>query len=192
MKKHLGLLLILIGAPLEGAAAADSIYCPQNSGYINTGMTIDQVISACGQPTSVTQSKQAAVQRFAVTQLIYTNLDKGAMYSGYNSTYQIWSLPSGSTQMQMQVNVMNNKVSSISINGNNSNASTLCKGQSIQIGSDPNEVYSACGSPTQVNQTYIEQPVPGNPKPQTWVYNGGPYQPSITLTFINGILQSIN
>lgn len=180
-------LLLLASFP----ALADGFYCPTNHGYINIGMNSNQVLSACGQPSSVDQSNQPLVQQVPVTELIYTNLDKGAVYSGLNSTYQMWSLPSGTTETQLKVSIVNNQVSSVEINGSNENAMSVCGGVAIQVGDPADNVYTACGNPNLVNQTYIKRPIKSNVKPEIWTYNV-PYQSSFRLTFLNGILQSID
>jgi len=179
---------------LTAAHANDSVYCPGNNGYINTGMTMEQVVSACGQPTSIEQSKQAAVKRVPVTQLIYTNTQRGAVYTGYDITYQMWSLPSGTNQLSVEVDIVNDKVSAIKMNGSSANATNVCGdgGNSVQIGSSADDVYSACGAPSAVNQTYTNQTLPSTSKPIVWSYNFGEYQRSLHLTFLDGILQSIN
>jgi hypothetical protein len=171
--------------------AANTIYCPENHGYINVGMTADQVLSSCGQPTSIEKSNQGMVQKIPVTQLIYTNLDQGAVYSGLNSTYQMWSLPSGTTQLSLEVSIMDNKVSGIQVNGGSSNAMTLCGGNPIQIGDPADNVFSACGDPSSTNQTYITRNIQTKVKPEIWTYQSQS-QSSFSLTFVNGVLQSIN
>lgn len=172
--------------------AADSMYCPQNRGYINLGMTQDQVILACGQPSYKKQASNAVTQRVPVTQLIYTTLNRGAVFQGYNPVYQMWSLPSGSTGTSVQVDITNNKISSIKINGSSNNAMSLCGGTGIQLDDDMSAVYSACGAPDLVNHTYIDKPVPSDQKPEVWVYQVNQYQPPFTLTFVNGALQNID
>ena len=183
-----GIALIL---PMS-AHAVDSFYCPENHGYIHLGMTDEQVMSACGQPSDIQQSKQSATIKVPVTQLIYTVLNQGAVYEGLDSTYQMWSLPSGSKGVTLQVNIMGDKVTGISMNGSSSNAMSVCGDTPIQIGDSVDAVYSACGSPSTSNQTYINQDIPGKAKPVVWTYSMGPYQASFHLTFLNGILQSIN
>jgi len=187
--KLLPIITLFISLP---AIAANSFYCPGNHGYINIGMNTDQVIAACGNPSNIEQSKQALMQKIPVTELIYTNLNKGAVYSGLNSTYQMWSIPSGTTQVNLQVNVINNQVSSVQVNGQGGDAMSVCGGNPIQVGDSADSVYSACGSPTMVNQTYIKRSVEGNIKPVVWIYQLSPYQPSFRLTFLNGVLQSID
>ena len=173
-------------------SADNSFYCPGNHAYINLGMSISDVVSACGQPSDKQQSTQPAMVRVPVTQLIYTTLDSGAVYDGLNSTYQMWSLPSGSKGVTLQVNIMDNKVTAVNINGSSNNASTVCSGNTVQIGDLVDSVYSACGAPTTINQTYLNQAVPGKAKPEIWTYGNDPYQPPFHLTFLNGILQSID
>ena len=46
--------------------ADQSYYCPQNHGYINLGMTPDQVMAACGQPISQQDSKDPVYQKIPV------------------------------------------------------------------------------------------------------------------------------
>ncbi len=172
---------------------AQSVYCPQHTGYINTGMTTAEVINACGQPLSKQTPKTPVMQRIPVQELIYTALNTGSIYPGLNSAfYNQWSLPSGTTGINLQVDLVNGKVNGVKINGSSANAVSLCGGMSVQVGDDANKIYSACGSPTMVNNTYINQPIQSNTKPEVWIYQMSPYQPPLSLTFVNGKLQSIN
>lgn len=184
-------LMILFSAL---ANAGTSFYCPQNHAYINAGMTQDQVIRACGQPTTRQTADQPVVQQVPVVQLVYSTLNQGPpmdFYPGIAPLYNMWSLPSGSVGINLQVNLINNRVAGISVNQANTNATNVCSGGSFQIGDDISTVYRACGGPNMVNNTYMNKPVPKSQNPQVWIYSFQ-YQPSITLTFVNGILQSIN
>ncbi|MDP3704927.1 MAG: DUF2845 domain-containing protein [Legionellaceae bacterium] len=176
------------------AHSASSFYCPQRHAYINVGMTQAQVTSACGQPTSVRASSTAVVQQIPVTQLIYTTLNQGAIsyYPGLDSTYSMWSLASGSHGSSVEVNLINNQITSMKINGSGINALSVCENGSVQIGDDITKVFNACGAPSNINKTYINKSVPESAHPQVWFYTVDQYQPTISLTFINGILQSIN
>ena len=69
---------------------------------------------------------------------------------------------------------------------------SICQGMSVQIGEDVDKVYSSCGTPSAVNETFINQPVPSATKPEVWIYQVDKFQPPISLTFVNGELQSIN
>lgn len=180
-------LTSLVFSLLPFSLVADqSLYCPQNHGYINVGMTSAQVISACGQPISKQDSNQPLLQKIPVQQLIYNNKGTG---SGF---YGVWNVPTGNGGAQLEVDVVNNKVKSIKLNGGDTNAMSICGGRSIQAGDPVGKVYGACGSPSLVNNTFINQMVPTPQKPQIWIYQPGQYQPTVSLTFIDGKLQSIN
>jgi hypothetical protein len=190
MKRHI--IAVNLFVLTFSAFGADSFYCAQQHGYINIGMTQDQVISACGIPVLKRSSNTVVYEKIPVTQLIYTTLNQGGAFDGINNIYQRWSLPSGSQGTSLQINVINQKVDSMTINGGSSNAVSLCQGVSIEKGDLIGKVYSVCGTPSLVNQTYINQPVPKALKPEIWIYQVNPYQPSFSLTFINGTLQSID
>ena len=173
----------------------NSFYCPQKQGYINIGMTNSQVLELCGQPIGKEDSSEFQItEKVPVTQLIYTTLNQGAIYgySGLTSYYNMWSLPSGSTGTSLRVSVVDNQVKAVDINGSNTNTMTLCGGATIQVGDDINKVYSACGTPSLVNNTFVTQLIPKNKHPEVWIYQIDQYQPTIHLTFIDGKLQSID
>ena len=173
--------------------AADSFYCPQNHQYINVGMSQAQVLQACGEPSSKKSGANTVTQQIPVVQLIYSNLNSGAVdyYPGVNPIYRQWSLPSGSQGVTIQVNVIENKIASIALNQQSTNAVSACQGGSFQVGDDISAVTNACGSPSIVNNSYINKSVPKEMQPEIWNYNNLPYQPGVTLTFIQGVLQFI-
>jgi hypothetical protein len=188
------ILLTLSVSLLPFAAdAAQSIYCPQNAGYINVGMTESEVIGACGQPLSKQKPMTPIMQKVPAKQLIYTALNTGSVYPGLNATYyQQWSMPSGTSGINLNIQIINNKVSGVSINGSSTNAMSVCSGVSIVAGDSVNKVYSACGSPSMVNNTFINQLLPPESTSEVWVYQVDQYQAPISLTFVDGKLQSIN
>ncbi|BCA96324.1 hypothetical protein TUM19329_26850 [Legionella antarctica] len=177
--------LVLLCMPLS-LLADNSFYCPQNHAYINVGMSANEVIAACGQPLSQQDSNQPIVQRIPVQQLIYNNQGTG------NAFFGVWNVPTGSGGTQLQVDVVNNRIKAIKVNGSDSNAFSICNGASIEIGDQVGKVYGSCGSPSVVNSTFINQIVPTATKPQIWIYQPGQYQPTVSLTFVDGKLQSIN
>ncbi len=166
--------------------ADQAYYCPQNHQYINIGMTPNQVIAACGQPISQQNSQQPVFQKVPVQQLFYNNVGTS---SGF---YGVWNLKTGNSGAQLQIDILNNKVQAIKLNGSSSNAASICKGANIQVGDPAGKVFSACGSPSITNSTYTNVPILSAQKPVIWIYQPGQYQPSISLTFIDGKLQSIN
>lgn len=181
-------ILSIVSTPL----CADTFYCKQKNAYINIGMTQDMVTAACGVPLSKHISERPATKRVPVTQLIYNTLNQGAVYPGLNSIYEQWSLPSGSTGTTLEISLIDNKVSDVKINGSNSNAVSLCGGINIEVGAPDTQVYQACGNPSMVNNTYINEPVPSSTKPEVWVYQVDQFQSPFSLTFVNGKLESID
>lgn len=180
------------------ALALTQLYCPQNSGYINIGMTQAQVITACGQPLTKQRTNAPVTQKVPVKQLIYNTLNSGAYYPGQSAAYYgdssgaQWSLPSGTAGISLEVDIINNKVSDVRINGSSTNAMSICGGVNVQIGDNINQVLNACGSPTMTNNSFVNQVVPSNNPPEVWIYQVNQYQTPNSLTFVNGKLQSIN
>lgn len=177
--------LVLFYIPLC-AQADQSFYCPQKHGYINIGMSTDQVIAACGQPLSQQESNKPILQKIPVTQLIFNNQGADTAF------YGVWNIPTGSAGTGLKINIVDQRVKSMEVTGAGSNATSLCQGQSIQIGDPAAKVYSACGGPSAINQTFIYQAVKTENKPQVWIYQLGQYQSTLSLTFVDGKLQSIN
>ena len=188
-KLVLGVIVLFVSAI---SYAGQKLYCPENAKYIKIGMTTQQIIAACGPPLSKKKSGTAVTKRVPVQQLIYTSLNSGVPWGGTNNLYQQWSLPTGPEGINLQVNVQNNKVRSIQFNGNDSNALSVCNGGSFQVGDSVSQVYQSCGTPTTVNQSFVNEPVPTTQDPELWVYQVDRYQPPFTLTIINGKLESIN
>lgn len=178
----------------QPSSPTGSVYCPSGHAFIHIGMPENEIISACGQPASRTQSNKQPTREVPVKQLIYTTLGSSNPYPGLQSAiYDQWSLPSGpDDSFTLQVNIVNHKVSSISLNGTHNNAMSICGGSSIRVGDDESEIYSQCGSPNATNHTYINQQIPSNTKPEIWIYQVDQYQPPIRLTFVNGSLESID
>ena len=182
-----GLLLLCTECMAQG------VYCPQNARFISVGMTQEEVIAACGQPLSKIESNMPATQKIPVQELIYTALNTGSVYPGLNAAYYTqWSLPSGSSGINLKIDIINDKVTGVTVNGTSTNSMSMCGGSGIQSGDSVTKVYNACGTPTIINQSYINQVIPSKGKPVLWVYQLNQYQSPISLTFIDGKLQSIN
>ncbi|MCX7116990.1 MAG: DUF2845 domain-containing protein [Legionellales bacterium] len=193
MRTQILIALSILLFPLV-PAIADPTYCPQHAGYIDVGMSEDEVINACGQPLSKERSKHTATQKVPVQQLLYNSINPGSVYPGLNAAfYTQWSLASASPSagVSLEVDVVNNKVKAFQVNGSSTNSITVCQGSSIQMGDNVSNVYNSCGTPTTINSTYINEAIPGDPKTEIWIYQNAQYQPPMSLTFVNGTLQSI-
>ena len=200
MLMNLVKILLLSGSACIAVAAPQSVFCPQKSGYINIGMTTNQVIAACGQPISQQKSDQPAMEQIPVKQVFFNNQGQSTAF------YGVWAIPGGFANsgafepfnantggggVQLQVDITNDAVRAVKVNGADTNAFSICGGVNINVGDPASKVYNACGSPTLVNTTYINVPIPGGQKPIIWIYQMGQYEKPISLTFVNGQLISI-
>lgn len=188
--KHIFILSLYLMAPF-GFAEQKPFYCPQKHGYVRIGMTESEALAACGQPTSKEKSKQAAVEQVPVTQLIYTTLNPNPVYRGYKLVYRMWSLPIGSQGSSLEVDIIDKKITAIRLNGENINASSVCDNRSFAVGDVADMVFTACGNPSHVNNTFVNRKIDSKNKPVTWIYNADPYQPTFRLIFLDGTLRAI-
>ena len=174
------------------AYAGNNVYCPHTHGYIHVGMNIAEVLAECGKPTVIREGNNAVVERVPMTQFFFTNLNRGAVFQGYDAVYSMFSLPTGSVGSTVEVDVVNNKIHTMLVNNSAVNVLSVCGGPGIQVGDSIDDVLSACGRPSLTNNSYVVTPVTNDAHPQVWVYEIDSYQPTINLTFVNGLLQSIN
>lgn len=170
------------------------MYCAKGQAYIKPGMTEQQITSACGQPLSKHKGAGRATRKVRVTQLIYTWLNSNIVDQGggIKNIYTTFSLPQAPTSLTLHVDIMNGKIVSIQTSGTAPNQMTVCNGDSFQVGEPEGAVRQACGDPSIVNHTYVNQPIPSDEKPEIWVYKPGQYQPAFSLTIVNGKLESIH
>ena len=174
-------------------ALGQQLYCPQHAAYIDVGMSAAEVISACGAPLAKQETDAPVMQQVPSQQLIYTTINAGSVYPGLDSAfYNQWSLPSGTSGVGLEINIINGKVNAVLIGGTNTNALSICHGISVQVGDSVAKIYSACGQPTMVNNSYVNEPIPSDKSPELWIYQFDQYQAPISLTFVNDTLQSIN
>jgi hypothetical protein len=192
-RKTASILLCIAGFLACNTSFAEQapFYCPQKHGYIRIGMTEAQVLSLCGTPRSKETSKSSAVKQVEVTQFVYSTLNPEPVFRGYELIYNTWSLPVGSNGNNLEVSVIDGKIHSIQFNGSDTNASSVCGNRSFAVGDLADTALSACGNPSMVNKTFINQSIPSKTKPVTWTYYTDQYQPTFKLIFLDGTLQAI-
>jgi outer membrane protein assembly factor BamE (lipoprotein component of BamABCDE complex) len=162
-----------------------STYCPIQGGYIKVGMTIPQVMAACGKPIDVQKSRTFATRNVAIQQLIYRI---GESTGGRGNVV----FPTDTNSGNLMFTISANKVESISLNGVDTKGTTMCPDTALQVGSSAQDVIDACGQPSIVNNSY-KQISEGSQQIQQeiWTVSTGDYSPKLTLTFQNGILEKI-
>lgn len=191
MKRALWIISLI--SPL--CFADSSVYCPAGAQSIQVGASIDQVIQACGQPISQQVSNDPITQQIPMTQLLYNSVKVSAPFqfrAGLSNIYNTYTLPTNQNAVRFEVDVVNNQVYAIRMNGTGTNGLSICGGVQIQKGDPVGKVYGACGNPDSINQSFIDQPIQTQSKPQKWVYQFSPYQPAVTFTVVDGKLQAIN
>lgn len=185
MKLTKTVLAFIFAAPMA-VFGAESFYCPENHAYISIGMSQQDVVSACGEPLSKKQSDRPVTQKIPITQLVFNNTGTKTAF------YGVWNIRTGSGGTRIEIDIVNNKVVAVRVNSEDSNAFSICGGTSINVGDPAGKVYSACGSPAITNNTFVYQPIPGDNKTEIWSYQASQYQQPVSLTFVNGKLQSID
>lgn len=157
-----------------------AFFCPTNFNQIDFGMTVDQVIQACGKPTD---QKESVKQNDNVPQEWTYYVAQTVNMGGSNQN----------AQGTLKTNVAfdsKGKAINISVNGIGVGASSIC-GTNIQLGDDKDRIKAACGDPSFVNKS---APSAANPAtaPQDikiveLIYANG--NPAATLVFENGLLK---
>ncbi|WP_367605933.1 DUF2845 domain-containing protein [Legionella sp. W05-934-2] len=185
--KYFLLISGLLAINLSIGFAGTNYFCPGKNQTISVGMSEDQVAASCGQPLSKQQSQSAATEKVPVQQLIYNQA------GGSKAFYGVWQIPTGNNHgTSLVVSVMDNKIVDIQMDGGSVNANSICDGGSFSVGDPVSMVYTACGNPSNMNNTFIRKPLPGIKKPETWIYQFGQYQPPLQLKFQGGKLIEIN
>lgn len=183
-----------LGLGLIHTALADPFYCTQNNQYINVGMTIPEVLQACGKPQEVKTSKKMGTTRIMMTQMVFTiatNITRvysGTVTPGIQSG--AFNVNTGPTATAV-VNVVDGKIKSISLNGTNTESISLCGGSPFGVGDDAQLSVDSCGDPSSINDTYMTVSTGQPVQIESWKYQPDNYQPPFTLIFADGVLNKI-
>jgi hypothetical protein len=204
-------LSIVIASCLSGtlyAKAIDGFFCPQSNTNVRNGMSIDDVLQACGKPQAQSDPDQQITKNVPVTRINYNNLNRGPLYFWkLDNVYSLFSQPSGGQTNRLAVLVVDGKIKSLILNGAEVKTTDACSqiggtsygtgasspspDATLSVGDSASNVLNYCGSADLEEQSYMPVPVPKNEQPQQWTYKVDQYHPAYTLTFVKGILQSI-
>ena len=153
-----------------------AVFCPTNFNQINAGDTMAAVSAVCGTPDKQETKDQAAASPQEWTYFIPQTVSLSANQLGQ-----------GTLKTTVDFD-QNGKVINISVNGIGVGATTICNGQTIQLGATNDSVKAACGQPSFMSN---EQPGTIQPtatkKITTFYYNSS--NPPQTLIFSDGKLQ---
>lgn len=153
---------------------AQTYLCPNTYKYVNVGFTLAQVKQLCGEPTSQSKKRRPTVEM------------KDAEQWGY-----LIKRPKQITAPQQTLTVAfeNDKVASLTLNGQRWNSTAAC-GNPVSVGDTKPTVRGACGAPYFINSGQ-QQVVTGIQNVVVWEYDYGPYKPKAIFTFQNDKLTSI-
>lgn len=169
--------IFLLLTPLYSYA----FFCPNNFNQIDFGFSEDQVMSACGSPSS-TQSEVEPVpvpQEWNYYMQQPSTNYMGTVTGPYNTQM---NNQSGTIKTQITFDA-NGKVININVNGVTAGNTGMCT-PPIQLGDDMAKVKSACGSPAIVSKPNADSNQPGK-KMDTFVYTGNQ---TVKLIFEDGKL----
>lgn len=148
-----------------------AFFCPTNFKQIEMGMTLDQVSSTCGKPTSI---KEVTKENDNVPQEWVYFVPQNVGVSAFQQTQ-------GTLKTSVAFDA-DGKAVNISVNGLGVGSSTICGGQQIQLGDSRDTIAKACGDPSFKNKAENNNP----PTKETHVtYDSNP---PMTLIFRNGLL----
>ncbi len=148
-----------------------AFFCPTNFNQIEMGMTLDQVSSTCGKPTSI---KEVTKENDNVPQEWVYFVPQSVGVSAFQQTQ-------GTLKTSIAFDA-DGKAVNISVNGLGVGSSTICGGQQIQLGDTRDTIGKACGDPGFKNKAENNNP----PTKETHVtYDTNP---PMTLIFRNGLL----
>jgi hypothetical protein len=165
------------------AIYADNVYyCANSSQSVSVGESLQQVFSACGAPTTTSNTEQLVpATNIAAQQWVYTNgiasITTQGIVPAPNSSTVIFTIDNGVvTQVQHSGATMLGNIGCNLV-------------QSLGVNSTAAAVHLTCGNPTYIQAVPKANSITHNIT--TWTYNHGPYQPQIIFTFTDGSLSNI-
>ena len=165
--------------------AFSTTYCAHGGGFLKIGMNLNEVRTLCGPPLSQVKRKISDYRNIQVQQLFYTLRHSSQRRNAFNNTNQT------EQKINLQVNVISNKVLSLSLNNTATQGVSICPGGLIQVGSALSSVLNACGSPNYVNTSFKKIRQGGVVKQEVWTIKATEYDEHLTLTFKDGQLTTI-
>lgn len=162
-----------------------------SNGWIEQGMSQDDVIAACGQPSSTAQIQKDN-----------NNLDSTQYWSYQAQSLQLQPqssfpapTPYNSRKMNTSTNtfvveINNNIVTSVAVNGNLVSSGNCPEGGSVRVGDSVNQVTASCGAATQTSYQY-QKDTSALPPVTQWTYQlpGGQ---SLNIQFQQGVVSELN
>lgn len=161
-----------------------------SNGWVEQGMSEQDVLAACGQPNSAIEI-DSDKNRLNVTQ--YWNYQQQTMQMlpqkvAAPTPYTSINVNSAGNTLVVEIN--NNKITSLAVNGNFVSTGNCPNGGFVRVGDTADALASRCGAATQVSYQYAKETSVLPPITQ-WIYQlqGGQ---SLTIQFQQGVVSELN
>ncbi len=165
-------LLLTLLTPVTSFA----FFCPTNFSQINIGDSIDTVTATCGKPDSQTTKEEPPPSAQEWVYLIPQTVPMNTNQNGQ-----------GTLKTTVDFD-QTGKAINITVNGIGVGATTICNNNNVQLGGTTDQVKTACGQPSFINQQGATDATTAQSKKMTtFIYNTNPPQ---TLIFEDGKLTS--
>lgn len=161
----------------------------KGSGYINIGFSTAQVQAICGAPDTINQTKTPPTQTVNVQNWTYAH----ALVQPYSNPTTPQPINAATrNKPNVTFEVVNNVVSTITVQGQSLPSSNLCRGgMLVKVGDNSQAVLQGCGKPDFTSNTTKTI----NVAPQNitvWTYNNpNPNGIPLVLQFTNDQLSKL-
>lgn len=149
------------------------VFCPKTMRYLKTGQTVQEVLAACGQPTS---QREVGVP--------------DPVESPTVSWFYSISRGMAGNQVQLIIHMQNGEVSGMSLSGQAVTSISVCQRGSVKVGDKDYLVRSYCGEPSLIN-IGSQQIGVRRKKVLLWIYKFGSFGPTYLLRFERNTLVKI-
>ena len=155
-----------------------------NNGWIEEGMSQDDVITACGQPDQQTQDQNSSKQ--LQTTQYWTYQQQTVEDTSEGNAINMATSPN-----ILVVEIRNNQITRLAVNGNFVSSANCPKGGLLNVGEDDDVIVSRCGSATQVS--YQNETVDSSAPPNIiWTYQSANGAAPLQIQFQNGVVSQIS
>jgi hypothetical protein len=160
------------------------------NGWVEQGMSEQDILAACGQPNSAVQidnnkNRLNATQYWNYQQQTMQMLPQQASQpTPYNS------VKVNTAGNSLVVEITKNKITSLAVNGNFVSTGRCPNGGFVRVGDTADSLASRCGVATQVDYQYTTDTTELPPITQ-WTYQV-PGGQSLTIQFQQGVVSGLN
>ncbi len=160
------------------------------NGWVEQGMSQQDVLAACGQPNSAVQIDNGKGRLNATQYWNYEQQTMQMLPQQVSGPTPYNSIKVNTAGNSLVVEINNNKITSLAVNGNFVSTGNCPNGGFVRVGDTADVLASRCGNATQVSYQYAKD-TSALPLTTQWTYQlqGGQ---SLTIQFQQGVVSGIN